>query len=87
LLVKLAALFYPPTLILHLLEFLAIGIYIRAYPSLIFVGLLIPELAATAAGITFILKADKQRMMILSRVNAVFFVIAYFSIIFGYLRN
>jgi hypothetical protein len=85
LLVKLAAILYPPTIVLHILEFLTIGIYIRKFPLLISLLLLVLETAAMYAGITFILKADRRRTIILTVFNAIFYLLLYYAIIFGYL--
>jgi hypothetical protein len=87
LIVKLAAILYPPTILLHLLEFLTIGIYIRAYPFLVSLLLFILETAAIYAGIAFILKANRQRTIILTIVNALFYLLLYVGLIFTYLRD
>jgi hypothetical protein len=84
---KLAAILYPPTIVLHLLEFVTIGIYIRAYPVLISACLFVLETAAISAGIAFILKVNRQRAVILAGVNSLFYLFLYFALIFTYLRN
>jgi len=74
------------TMILHLLEFLTVGIYIRAYPALITVALVVLQAASMAIGFVLILKMDRKRAIVLTSIATAVYLLLYWIFIFGYLQ-
>ncbi len=85
-LARIAAIAFPPTMILHLLEFLTVGIYIRAYPVVITLALFAFQTVAIGAGFLFILKLDRKRAIVLTSITAAVYLLLYWIFIFGYLQ-
>ncbi len=85
-LVRIAAITFSATLVLHILEFGAVGFYIRAYPWTITFALFILESAAIACGLIYILKLDRTRVVIFTSVAAALYICLYGIFIFQYLQ-
>ena len=77
LLLKLAIVIAPATLILHLFVFLFCYLSVHRYPGLWGFSLTILESAAIAAGLFYVLKLDRFRIIVLSAGSALFYLIYY----------
>lgn len=84
--IRLACITFPPTLLLHVLEFLAVGVYIRAYPGTVTLALAILECAAIACGLFYILKLDRIRVAIFASITTLLYICLYGIFIFQYLH-
>jgi hypothetical protein len=77
LLVKLIVLLAPATFILHLFVFLFCSFSVRLHPSVWGFTLLLLEGGAIAAGLFYVLKLDRFRIIVLAGGSALFYIIYY----------
>jgi len=77
LLLKLGVIVAPATLLLHLFIFLFCWFSIRKFPSAWGFSLMILEAGAIAAGLHFVLKLDRFRLIMLAGGSALFYIIVY----------
>jgi hypothetical protein len=73
---------FPPTLGLHILEFVIVGIYFRACPALISFILFALETAAIAFGLRRFLKLDPRRTAILTAISSLIYLFLYGLVIY-----
>ncbi len=74
LLLRLAIMFAVPTILLHLLEFLFIGVMINRHRAIVCMVLFVLETAAIFAGFHFVFRLDKFRLLVLTGGSALFYL-------------
>ena len=81
LLVRLAAIYFTPTILFHLLEYWIVGPYIKLYWAIVLLVLMVLETATVAVGLHFIIKLDRKRLIILTAASAVIYLLIYWLFI------
>ncbi len=74
LVVRLCIMFGSATILIHLLEFILVGTYIRKYTFVVCFALFIFETAAIAAGFHFLFRLDRVRLAVLTAGSALFYL-------------
>jgi hypothetical protein len=81
LIVRLAAIFLPLTLIVHILDYLFVARQINLYTIQIGAALFAVEVAGIAVGFRFILGVEKERVILLTVVSAIFYLVVLWYLI------
>jgi len=74
LLVRLAIIFIGTTFVLHFLDYFLVGAEIRRYRGLVRCFLFILETGAITAGLSYMFRLDRLRLMVLAGVSAVVYL-------------
>jgi hypothetical protein len=80
---RLALIFLAPTMVLHVLEYLLVGIQIKRAPVAWRFGLLVLETAVIAAGLVYVLKVDRRRAIILTTASALVYVLLLWGVVYS----
>jgi hypothetical protein len=83
LMLRLAIMFAVPTILLHLLEFLFIGVTINRYRAIVCLTLFVLETAAIFAGFHFVFRLDKLRLLVLAGGSAIFYLFWLWYLVTG----